>query len=304
MTEKEMIQEINRLRKEKNAVILAHFYQDGVIQDIADFTGDSLYLSQVAAKTDADVIVFAGVHFMAETAKILSPDKMVLLPNEKAGCPMADMITDIQLSRYKEKNPDRIVICYVNSTARVKALSDICVTSSNAEKIITAYKDQPIMYVPDKNLGLYLKEKYDIKDLEVWPGYCCVHDQLTTYDVDSMTKKYPNAKLIVHPEAPLDVLHRADFVGSTKSLLEYTINDESEEFIVGTEDGIIHTMYHHSPNKKFHILNPNLKCKDMKITTLEDVYMALKEERYQIEIPEDIREKAYIAIDRMMKMSD
>ena len=297
-----MIKEIKRLRKEKNAVILAHFYQDGDIQDIADFTGDSLYLSQVASKTEADIIVFAGVHFMAETAKILSPQKTVLLPVKEAGCPMAEMVTKVRLMHYKEKHPDRIVVCYVNSTAEVKALSDICVTSSNAEKIIKHYQGKKMLYVPDKNLGTYLREKYDL-DMEVWPGFCCIHNDLTLDQVADMRKKHPNAKFIVHPEAKLEIVKVSDFAGSTKGLLNYVIESEHDEFIVGTEKGIIHTMKKACPNKKFHILTNALACYDMKLTTLEDVYLSLRDNKYDIQVDEDIRVKAFKALDKMMKLS-
>lgn len=302
MTKEELFREIKRLKEEKNAVILAHYYQEGSIQDVADYTGDSLYLSQVASETNADIIVFAGVHFMAETAKILSPDKKVLLPNSGAGCPMADMVTEIRLEQYKKKNPDRKVICYVNSTAKVKALSDICVTSSNAEKIMKHYKNEKLLYVPDKNLGAYMKEKYDL-DMDLWPGFCCVHNDLTMDHVNKMRAKHPNAKLIIHPEAKLELLKVADFVGSTKGLLQYTIDSDAEEFIVGTEDGIIHTMMVNSPHKKFYILSPDLKCYDMKLTTLEDVYLALKLEQYEIDVPEETRLKAFEALDKMLKLS-
>jgi len=302
MTKEELFQEIKRLKEEKNAVILAHYYQEGSIQDVADYTGDSLYLSQVASETDADIIVFAGVHFMAETAKILSPDKKVLLPVQEAGCPMADMVTEDRLELYKKNNPDRVVVCYVNSTARVKALSDICVTSSNAETIIKHYKDKKLLYVPDKNLGAYMREKYDL-DMDLWPGFCCIHNDLTMNDVQTMKTKYPNAQLIIHPEANLELLKVADFVGSTKGLLQYTIDSDHNEFIVGTEDGILHTMKKHSPHKKFHILSPNLRCYDMKLTTLEDVYLALKNEQFEIKVPEDVRIKAFQALDKMLKLS-
>lgn len=297
-----MIEEIKRLKKEKNAVLLAHFYQEGDIQDVADFCGDSLYLSQVAAETEADVIVFAGVHFMAETAKILSPEKKVLLPVEEAGCPMADMVTDIRLENYKKKNPDRKVVCYVNSTAKVKALSDICVTSSNAEKIIEHYRDEKLLYIPDKNLGSYLREKYDL-DMEVWPGFCCVHNDITLDHVEAARRAYPNAELIVHPEAKLEVLHKADYIGSTSGLLKYTIESDTQEFIVGTEDGIIHQMEKHNPTKKFHVLKQNLKCYDMKLTRLEDVYLALRDDQFEVDVPKEIREKAFVALDKMLKLS-
>ena len=302
MEKSQMIKEIKRLKKEKNAVILAHYYQEGDVQDIADFTGDSLYLSQVAAETDADIIVFAGVHFMAETAKILSPGKKVLLPVAEAGCPMADMVTEVRLRKYKEENPDRVIVCYVNSTAKVKAMSDICVTSSNSEKIIKHYTGQKLMYVPDKNLGTYLREKFNL-DMEVWPGFCCIHNDLTIFDVMDMRKEFPNAQFIVHPEAKLEVVKMSDFVGSTKGLLNYVIESDHNEFIVGTEEGILHTMQKACPDKIFHILSKDLRCYDMKMTHLSDVYLALKEEQYEIEVPEDIRIKAFQAVDKMLKLS-
>lgn len=302
MDKEKLFTEINKLKKEKKAVILAHYYQEGSIQDIADYTGDSLYLSQVASETDADIIVFAGVRFMAETAKILSPDKKVLLPVAEAGCPMADMVTEVKLKAYKEKNPDRKVVCYVNSTAAVKALSDICVTSSNAEKIIKHFTNEKLLYVPDKNLGIYMREKYNL-DMEVWPGFCCIHNDLTVEQVNHMKKTYPNAEFIVHPEAKLDVVKIADFIGSTKGLLNYVIDSKHDEFIIGTEDGIIHTMEQACPNKKFHILTPDLRCYDMKLTTLEDVYLALKEEQHEVHVEESIRLKAFDALDKMLKLS-
>ncbi len=302
LNKEEMIKEIERLKKEKNVVILGHYYQRPEIQDISDFTGDSLKLAQEAEKTDAEIILFAGVHFMAETAKILSPNKKVLLPVKEAGCPMADMITAEKLRKYREENPDVFVICYVNSNADVKALSDICVTSSNAEKIIKHHSDKKILYVPDQNLGKYMSEKYGIK-IEAWPGYCCVHDFLKPEMVLKMKEKHPNAKFIAHPEARLEVLKLADYVGSTAGLLEYTKTDTSNEYIIGTEEGILYQMEKANPNKKFHILTSNLKCYDMKLTTLEDIYLALKEEQFEIEVPEDIRLKAKLALDRMLELS-
>ena len=302
MTKETLFKEIKRLKEEKNAVILAHYYQEGSIQDCADYTGDSLYLSQVASETDADIIVFAGVHFMAETAKILSPNKKVLLPVAEAGCPMAEMVTEVRLEAYKKKHPDRKVVCYVNSTAKIKAMSDICVTSSNAEKIIQHYKDEKLLYVPDKNLGTYMREKYNL-DMEVWPGFCCIHNDLTIEQVKDMREKHPNAEFIVHPEAKLEVVKLADFIGSTKGLLNYTIESDHDEFIVGTEEGIMHTMQKNSPEKTFHILTNDLRCYDMKMTTLEDVYLALKEEQFEIEVPTEIREKAFVALDKMLKLS-
>lgn len=302
MTKKEMINAIKRLKEEKNAVLLAHYYQIGDIQDIADYVGDSLYLSQVAHQTDADIIVFAGVHFMAETAKILSPDKTVLLPVKDAGCPMADMATADKLKAYKEANPDRFIICYVNSTAAVKAESDVCVTSSNALDIITHYKDKKMLYVPDQNLGRYIKEQYNL-DIDLWPGFCRIHHMLSLYDVEEMTKKYPNAELIIHPEAPYEVLQKASFIGSTKGLLNYVIESDHTEFIVGTERGILHAMRQACPDKTFHLMSPKLTCRNMKKTRLEDIYNALAHHQHNITVEKDIALKAKKALDTMLKLS-
>jgi quinolinate synthase len=294
--------DILKLKKEKNAVILAHYYQDSDIQDIADYVGDSLELSKIAAKTDAEIIVFCGVNFMAETAKILSPTKKVILPVKEAKCPMAMMVTAEKLKEYKKNNPDRKIICYVNSYADVKALSDVCVTSSNAEKIIMAYKDQKILYIPDKNLGLYLKDKYHL-DIEVWPGFCCIHNNLKPKDVIKMKEAHPNALVLIHPEAPLEVLRLADYIGSTKGIVEDASNSTHHEFIIGTEGGILHPLKKRNPDKTFHLLSQGLSCFDMKLTRLEDVYTALKDETYEIIVPEDIRIKAYESLKRMLEMS-
>lgn len=298
-----MIQdEILKLKKEKNAVILAHYYQDKEVQDIADYVGDSLALSKIAASTNADMIVFCGVNFMAETAKILSPEKKVLLPVEEALCPMAMMITKKKLERYKEANPDRVVICYVNSYADVKALSDVCVTSSNAEKIIMSYKDRKMLYIPDKNLGTYLADKYNL-DIDVWPGFCCIHNNLSVDDVLALKKQHPNALLLIHPESPLAVLKMADYVGSTKGILDYATASEHEEFIIGTEDGILHPLQKNNPNKKFYILSSGLRCYDMKLTKIEDVLYALQNETYEITVDPKTLEGAKKALDKMMEMS-
>lgn len=297
------VDEIKRLKREKNAVILAHYYQRPEVQDIADYLGDSLALSRIAANTDADMIIFCGVHFMAETAKILAPDKKVILPVKEAGCPMAEMVTDVKLQKYKEEHPDVKVICYVNSTAKVKALSDVCVTSSNAEKVVKNYKGQKLLYVPDKNLGTYLREKYNL-DMEVWKGFCCIHNDVTKDEVVNMKSKYPHAQFIVHPECQLDIVKMADFVGSTKGLLEYVKKSLCQEFIVGTEKGIIHQMNLACPNKKFHVLTENLSCYDMKLTHLEDVYHALLNEKEEIKVKEPTKTKALHALETMFMYTD
>ncbi len=294
--------DILKLKKAKNAIILAHFYQPGEIQDIADFVGDSLALSRKAANTDADIIVFCGVLFMAETAKILSPHKKVLLPKKNALCRMAAMADYEDLLNYKQENPDTMIVSYVNTRAAIKAISDVIVTSSNAEKIISHYGDRKIMYVPDKNLGLYLKDKLGY-DISVWPGYCYIHDLLTIKDVDSMRKKHPNSLTLIHPEAPLDVLKKADFVGSTKQILDFATKSEANEFIIGTDEGLIHALEKANPNKTFHVLSKGLSCVNMKRIKLEDVYAALKEEKYEIDVDKDIAEKAKIALDKMLRLS-
>lgn len=298
-----MIQdEIRKLKTEKNAIILAHYYQDKEVQDIADYVGDSLELSRIAASTNAEMIIFCGVNFMAETAKILSPEKKVILPVKEAVCPMAMMIDKEKLSAYKELHPERIIICYVNSYADVKALSDVCVTSSNAEKIITAYKNQKMLYIPDRNLGTYLKDKYQL-DIEIWPGFCCIHNNLKTEDVETMKKAHPQALLLIHPESPLKLLKMADYVGSTKGIIEYASKSDAKEFIIGTEEGILHPLRKRNPDKQFYLLNEGLRCYDMKLTKIEDVLNALKNETYEINVEHDTLIQAKKALDKMLEMS-
>jgi len=294
--------EILRLKNEKHAVILAHYYQDAAIQDVADYVGDSLELSRIAAKTEAKIIVFCGVNFMAETAKILSPEKKVLLPVREAKCPMAMMISRDELLKYKQDHPERKIICYVNSYAEVKALSDVCVTSSNAEKIMSAYKNEKMLYIPDKNLGRYLQDKYGY-DIDLWPGFCCIHNRLTVKMVKAEKANHPGALFLVHPEAPLEVLKLGDYVGSTKGILDYATRSSAQEFLIGTEKGILHPLQKANPQKTFHILTPDLACFDMKLTTLEDVYRSLRDETFEITVPEDVRIQAYRALHKMLEMS-
>jgi quinolinate synthase len=298
-----MIQEqIKALKEAKNAVILAHYYQDAAVQDIADFVGDSYDLSKKAAETTADIIVFCGVNFMAETAKILAPTKKVLLPVKEAKCPMALMVKEANLKAYKDANPDRIIVCYVNSYASVKALCDVCVTSSNAEKIISRYRDKKILYIPDKNLGNYLKQKLHL-DIEVWPGFCCIHNRLKVQDVEDQKRLHPDALVLIHPEAPLEVLEHADFVGSTRQIIEYATASSAKTFIIGTEKGILHPLRIANPQKNFVLLSRDLSCFDMKLTRIEDVLTALQDETFEITVPEPIRAKAQIALDRMIEWS-
>ena len=285
--------EIEKLKKEKNAVILAHYYQEADIQDIADYIGDSLGLSQEAAKTNADVIVFAGVHFMAETAKILSPNKKVLLPDSKAGCSLSDSCPPHLFKKFKEKYPDHLVITYVNCTAELKALSDIVCTSSNAVQIVNSLpKDQKIIFGPDKNLGAYVIKKTG-RDMVLWNGACMVHEIFAREKISKLKQRHPEAKFIAHPECEEAVLEMADYIGSTTGLLNYTINSAATEFIVATESGIIHQMEKSNPTKTFIPAPPNNACAcndcpHMKRNTLEKLYLCLKNEQPEIDVPTEI----------------
>ncbi|MGI6119993.1 MAG: quinolinate synthase NadA [Desulfosporosinus sp.] len=298
---KTLAEEINILKKERKAVILAHYYQRPEIQDVSDFVGDSLQLSQQAAKTDAEVIVFCGVHFMAESAAILSPDKVVLLPEANAGCPMADMVDAEGLRAYKKKVPGVKVVCYVNSSAEVKAESDICCTSSNAEKVVQSLKGQDILFIPDKNLGTYVAQKLG-QSVRLWPGYCNTHNQLTKEDILKVKKEHPKAEVIVHPECREEVCQEADYVSSTAGLIEYAQKSEQQRFIVGTEAGILHQLHKVCPNKEFYLASERLICPDMKLTTLVQVRDALIALSPRITVKEEIRVKAKEALERMLAL--
>lgn len=304
----DLIQEIKRLKKEKNAVILAHYYQEAEIQDIADYIGDSLGLSQEAAKTDADVIVFAGVHFMAETAKILSPTKKVLLPDAKAGCSLSDSCPPHLFAKFKEQYPDHLVITYVNCTAELKALSDIVCTSSNAVEIVESLPlDQKIIFGPDRNLGAYVKKKTG-RDLVLWNGACMVHEIFSQDKIDRLRAEHPEAKFIAHPECEDHILATADYVGSTSGMLKFTINDPANTYIVATESGIIHQMQKASPGKTFIPAPPNNACAcndcpHMKLNTLEKLYNCLKYESPEITLDESVIARAQRPIERMLEIS-
>ncbi len=294
---------ITRRKKELNALILAHFYQPPEIQDMADFVGDSLQLARQAAATEAEVIVFCGVSFMAESAKILSPDKMVLLPEVKAGCAMADMISGPELSDLKAKHPGAVVVCYVNSTAAVKAESDICCTSANAVNVVKSIPaDKTIIFAPDRNLGAYIQSQTGRKMI-LWEGCCPVHDQLGGEEVKRQIKLHPGAKVVVHPECQPDVTRLADAVRSTAGILNYVKNSPEKEFIIGTEEGFLYTLQQNCPGKVFHLARQEFRCEDMKLISLEKLAAALKGLEYQIEVPEDIRQKAYITLERMLKVN-
>ncbi|MBX2928213.1 MAG: quinolinate synthase NadA [Saprospiraceae bacterium] len=299
---------INRLKKEKNAVILAHYYQDSDIQDIADYIGDSLGLSQQAAVTDADIIVFAGVHFMAETAKMLSPQKKVLLPDLKAGCSLADSCPAPVFREFKKKYPDHVVVSYINCTAELKTLTDICCTSTNAVQVIESIPaDQKIIFAPDINLGKYLVQKTG-RDMVLWNGACMVHEIFSHEKIVKLRQRHPRAKFIAHPECEPHILEMADFIGSTTGLLKYTIADAADEFIVATESGILHQMQKSSPHKTFIPAPPDNACAcndcpHMKLNTLEKLYLCMEYEQPEITLPEWVIAQGRASIDRMLEIS-
>ncbi len=304
----DLFAEIERLKKEKNAIILAHYYQEPDIQDVADYIGDSLGLAQQAAKTTADIIVFAGVHFMAETAKILNPHKKVLLPDLKAGCSLADSAPADLFRRFKEKHPDHLVISYINCTADIKALSDIICTSSNAEKIVESVPaDQPIIFAPDKNLGAYLVKKTG-RNMVLWNGACMVHEIFSLEKIMKLKARHPKAKLIAHPECEEPILRQSDYIGSTTGLLKYTQKDDAIEYIVATETGILHQMQKESPHKTFIPAPPDNSCAcndcpHMKLNTLEKLYLCMEYETPEIIMDEQLRLAAKKPIDRMLEIS-
>lgn len=304
----DLFYEIERLKKEKNAILLAHYYQEPDIQDVADYIGDSLGLAQKAEKTDADIIVFAGVHFMAETAKILNPSKKVLLPDLKAGCSLADSAPPDLFRRFKEQHPNHIVISYINCSAEIKALSDIICTSSNAQKIVESVPvDQPIIFAPDKNLGAYLVKKTG-RDMVLWNGACMVHEIFSLEKITRLKVRHPKAKIIAHPECEDPILRVADYIGSTTGLLKYTQQDEAQEYIVATETGILHQMQKASPKKTFIPAPPDNSCAcndcpHMKLNTLEKLYLCMEYEMPEIIMDEQLRLAAKKPIDRMLEIS-
>ncbi|ULQ51681.1 quinolinate synthase NadA [Flavihumibacter fluvii] len=304
----DLFHEIERLKKEKNAIILAHYYQEPDIQDVADYIGDSLGLAQQAEKTTADIIVFAGVHFMAETAKILNPSKKVLLPDLKAGCSLADSAPADLFTAFKKQHPNHIVISYINCSAEIKALSDIICTSGNAEKIIDSVPaDQPIIFAPDKNLGAYLNKKTG-RNMVLWNGACMVHEIFSLEKITRLKIRHPNAKLIAHPECEDPLLRIADFIGSTTQLLKYSQQDSSKEYIVATETGILHQMQKASPDKTFIPAPPDNSCAcndcpHMKLNTLEKLYLCMEYEIPEILMDESLRLAAKKPIDRMLEIS-
>ena len=305
----DLVAEIKRLKQEKNAVLLAHYYQTKDIQDIADYLGDSLYLAQQAARTEADIIVFAGVHFMAETAKIINPGKKVLLPDLLAGCSLAESCPAGRFANFKSQHPDAVVVSYINTSADIKALTDIVCTSSNAKKVIDSIPpEKQIIFAPDRNLGNYLQLQTG-RDMLIWDGACTVHEAFSLEKIESLMENYPDAKLIAHPESRPVLLSRADFVGSTSALLRYVREDDNKEYIVATEVGILHEMEKQAPSKKF-IPAPAetsecacSECEYMKRNTMEKLYLCLKYELPEIIVDEEIARKALLPIERMLNLS-
>lgn len=304
----DLFEAIDRLKRELNAVVLAHYYQDPDIQDVADYIGDSLGLSRQAAETSADVIVFAGVHFMAETAKIINPDKLVLLPDLEAGCSLADSCPPEEFAKFKAAHPDHVVVSYINCSAAIKAMSDIICTSSNAVKIIEQIPaDQPIIFAPDRNLGRYVMQQTG-RELLLWQGSCIVHENFSEKKIVQLQIEHPDAEVIAHPECEPPVLERANYIGSTTALLKYARESESDTFVVATESGIIHQMRKQIPTKQF-IPAPPMnscacnECPHMRLNTLEKLYLSMKNREPEITLPEDIRVAALKPIQRMLEMS-
>lgn len=307
-TSMDLFTEINKLKKEKNAMVLAHYYQDADIQDVADYIGDSLGLAQQAEKTKADIIVFAGVHFMAETAKLLNPNKKVVLPDLKAGCSLADSCPPDKFAAFRNQHPDHVVISYINCTADIKALSDIICTSSNAVKIVESIPaDKKIIFAPDKNLGAYVAKKTG-RDMLLWNGTCMVHEIFSLQKIVKLKNRHPNAVVIAHPECEEIVLQQADFIGSTTAMLNFTKTNPANEFIVATESGILYQMQKESPGKVFIPAPPdnNCACNDcphMKLNTLEKLYLCMKNETPEVIIPSAIAERALLPLKRMLEIS-
>lgn len=295
---------VAQAKKNRNAVILAHNYQIAEVQDIADFVGDSLGLSQQAARVEADVIVFCGVLFMAETAKIVNPGRLVLMPDPNAGCPMANMITPRQLAEARRNHPDAAVVCYVNSSAAVKALSDICCTSANAVRIVESLPpEQPILFVPDMSLGDYVAKKTRRENIILWPGFCPTHHRILAEHVTARRAEHPDAEVCVHPECTADVLAMADFIGSTSQILQHVKESPRKSFVIGTEIGICHTLRRQNPGKEIIEISRLADCPNMKLTTVEKILWSLEDMQYEVTVPEDVAAGARSAIQKMLDLS-
>ena len=300
--DEKLIEKIKSLKKEKNAVILAHCYQRVEIDEVADFVGDSLQLSRLAADTDADIIVFAGVYFMAETAKILSPNKKVLIPRTEAGCRMADMVDLAQIREFKMLYPDLPLVCYVNSTAEVKAEADICCTSANAVNVVKFLNCPRVLFAPDKYLGTYVSNQLSDVEVITYPGYCPTHIAITVEDVQKMKDKYPDAKVLVHPECNQNVVALADFTGSTTAIMKYAKESESKEFIIVTEMGVVDRLKRDYPDKNFYLVSPRAVCPNMKLNTLQDIYDVLLQKTNEVVVNEKVAESARKSIEKMISV--
>lgn len=299
-----MVERIKKLKQERNAVIVAHMYQNDEVQAVADIVGDSYALSKFCATRPESTIVFCGVDFMAESAKILSPDKTVLIPVQNAGCPMADMITAEQLIEFKKKYPGYAVATYINSSAAVKAESDVIVTSSNAYRVISGMEEKNIIFCPDRNLGGFIAKQCPDKNIVLWDGFCPTHHQIKTADVVEIKEKYPNAKLLVHPECAPEVSALADYAGSTKGIIDYATASEDKEFIIGTELGVMYQLKKNNPDKTFHLMSKELICPNMKKTTLQSILDCLEKGQYEVNVPKDVAKGAKKALDRMLELGN
>lgn len=303
----DLIEKINKLKKEKNAIILTHCYQNVEIDEVSDFVGDSLYLSEMAAKTNADIILFAGVYFMAQSAKLLSPNKKVLLPEISSGCMMADMINVESLKSFKAKHPNMPVVCYINSTAEVKALCDVCCTSSNAIEVIKKLNSPKVLFVPDNYLGKYVQNKLPNVEIITFNGYCPIHQRIRVEEIENARKNYPNALILTHPECNQEVAKRSDFIGSTKEIMEYVVKSDKKQFVIATEKGVVDRLSRDSKkynwNKEFILIDENIICPDMKKNTLEGIYNTLLNETNEIQIDSQTAQKAVQCIDKMFEIT-
>lgn len=300
---KKLIEEIKNLKEEKNAIILAHSYQNIEIDQVADFVGDSLYLSQKAKETNADIIVFAGVYFMAQTAKIISPEKKVLLPNLNAGCLMADMINHKQMVEFKKDYPNTPIVCYINSTAEVKAECDICCTSSNALDIVKSLNTQRVLFIPDANLGKWVERQLEGVEVITYDGNCPVHNSITVEDIKNARTNYPDSKILIHPECKPEVSELGDYVGSTSGIIDYVRNSHDKKFVIVTEKGVYDRLKRDYPDKKFILIKNNMLCDSMKLTTLDEILYSLKYEVNEITLDDEVRRLSSNCIERMLKVS-
>ena len=302
MESDEIKKRIEKLKKSLNAVIVAHNYQRPEVQDIADFVGDSLELARQCTQVDAEVIVFCGVHFMAESAAILSPERTVLLSEADAGCPMADMIGEADLREWKERYPEAAVVCYVNSSAAVKALSDVCCTSANGLEVVQSLPNDEVLFIPDRHLGHYVSTKTD-KRMILYPGFCPPHQRLIPRHIEHAKELHPDAVVLVHPECSAEVIARADAALSTSQMIRYVKESDSRTFLIGTEEGLLHGLRKENPQKAFHLLTTGLLCPDMKKTTLKSVVRTMEERRNVVRVAEEVRVKAKLALDRMLEVT-